>query len=42
MVHAEPGDSWHLTTGAVVLTVWLVVGLLVATRMQLVAESGGA
>lgn len=32
LVHAEPGDSWHLTTGAVVLTVWLVVGLLVATR----------
>jgi ABC-2 type transport system permease protein len=32
MVAAEPGGSWHLTTGVVVLLVWLVAGLLVAAR----------
>jgi ABC-2 type transport system permease protein len=32
MVHVEPGGSYQLGLGAVVLTAWLVVGLLVATR----------
>ncbi len=32
LVQAEPGGSWQLGTGAAVLTVWLVVGLVVATR----------
>ncbi|MFG1626655.1 ABC transporter permease [Kribbella sp. NPDC049227] len=29
----EPGGSWQLGTGAIVLAVWLVVGLLVAQRV---------
>jgi ABC-2 type transport system permease protein len=29
----EPGGSWQLGTGAIVLSVWLVVGLLVAQRV---------
>ncbi|MEU4295169.1 ABC transporter permease [Kribbella sp. NPDC026596] len=29
----EPGGSWQLGLGAVVLTVWLVVGLIVAQRV---------
>lgn len=29
---AEPGGSWHVGTAALVLTLWLVVGLLVAVR----------
>jgi ABC-2 type transport system permease protein len=32
-VHTEPGGSWQLGTGAIVLTVWLVVGLVVAQRV---------
>ena len=32
MVHAEPGDSWQLGHGAVVMVAWLVVGLFVAMR----------
>jgi ABC-2 type transport system permease protein len=32
MVQIEPGHSWQLGTGALVLSVWLVVGLFVATR----------
>ena len=32
MAAAEPGGSWQLTAGVVVLLVWLVVGLLVAGR----------
>jgi ABC-2 type transport system permease protein len=32
MVRAEPGHSWQLGTGAVVMTVWLVVGLFLAVR----------
>jgi ABC-2 type transport system permease protein len=32
MVHAEPGGSWQIGTGAVVLAVWLVVGLVIASR----------
>jgi ABC-2 type transport system permease protein len=31
-VFAEPGHSWHLRGAAVVLSVWLVLGLVVATR----------
>ncbi len=29
----EPGDSWQLGLGAIVLSVWLVVGLVVAQRV---------
>ena len=29
----EPGGSWQLGTGAIVLSVWLIVGLLVAQRV---------
>jgi ABC-2 type transport system permease protein len=29
----EPGGSWRLGAGAIVLTVWLVVGLIVAQRV---------
>jgi ABC-2 type transport system permease protein len=29
----EPGGSWQLGTGAIVLTVWLVVGLFLAQRV---------
>jgi ABC-2 type transport system permease protein len=29
----EPGGSWQLGTGAIVLTVWLVVGLVIAQRV---------
>ena len=29
----EPGGSWQLGTGAIVLTVWLVVGLFLAQRL---------
>jgi ABC-2 type transport system permease protein len=29
----EPGGSWQLGLGAIVLTVWLVVGLIVAQRV---------
>jgi ABC-2 type transport system permease protein len=29
----EPGGSWQLGTGAIVLSVWLVVGLIVAQRV---------
>jgi ABC-2 type transport system permease protein len=32
-VSTEPGQDWHLGTGAIVLTVWLVVGLVVAQRV---------
>jgi ABC-2 type transport system permease protein len=32
LVAAEPGQSWHLGTGAVVLCVWLVGGLTLAIR----------
>ena len=32
LVAAEPGSSWHIGTGAVVLSVWLVVGLVLAIR----------
>lgn len=32
MVAIEPGHSWHIGEGAVVLIVWLVVGLLLAVR----------
>jgi ABC-2 type transport system permease protein len=32
MVRAEPGGSYQLGLGAVVLGVWLVVGLFLATR----------
>jgi ABC-2 type transport system permease protein len=30
---SEPGGSWQLGTGAIVLTIWLVVGLVVAQRV---------
>ncbi|MGC4941826.1 ABC transporter permease [Kribbella sp. DT2] len=30
---SEPGGSWQLGTGAIVLSVWLVVGLVVAQRV---------
>jgi ABC-2 type transport system permease protein len=30
---AEPGGSWQLGTGAIVLTIWLVVGLFLAQRV---------
>jgi len=29
----EPGGSWQLGTGAIVLSIWLIVGLLVAQRV---------
>ena len=29
----EPGGSWQLGTGAIVLTVWLIVGLFLAQRV---------
>jgi ABC-2 type transport system permease protein len=32
-VETEPGQSWHLGLGAIVLVVWLVVGLIVAQRV---------
>lgn len=32
MVHAEPGDSWHLVAGAVVMAAWLVAGLVLSVR----------
>jgi len=32
LVAAEPGGSWHLGTGAVVLAVWFVGGLALAVR----------
>jgi ABC-2 type transport system permease protein len=32
MVHAEPGDSWQLGTGAIVMVAWLVVGLFLSIR----------
>jgi len=32
MVRAEPGHSWHLGLGALVMTAWLVVGLFLAVR----------
>ncbi len=32
LVFAEPGDSWHIGGCAVVLTLWLVVGLVLAVR----------
>lgn len=32
LVSAEPGDSWHIGTGAIVLVVWLVAGLALAVR----------
>jgi len=32
LVQNEPGGSWHLVAGAVVMTIWLVVGLVLATR----------
>ncbi len=32
-VTIEPGQSWHLGLGAIVLSVWLVVGLIVAQRV---------
>ncbi|MFI5708805.1 ABC transporter permease [Kribbella sp. NPDC051620] len=32
-VQTEPGQSWHLGLGAIVLVVWLVVGLIVAQRV---------
>ncbi len=30
---AEPGGSWQLGTGAIVLSLWLVVGLVIAQRV---------
>lgn len=32
-VQTEPGQDWHLGLGAIVLAVWLVVGLIVAQRV---------
>jgi ABC-2 type transport system permease protein len=32
MVGAEPGHSWHLGLGALVMSTWLVVGLFLAVR----------
>lgn len=32
LVAAEPGNSWHIEAGAIVLSVWLVVGLFLAVR----------
>ncbi|MDP9318202.1 MAG: ABC transporter permease [Actinomycetota bacterium] len=32
LVAAEPGDSWHIGMGAIVLSLWLVVGLVLAVR----------
>ncbi|MEV8372692.1 ABC transporter permease [Kribbella sp. NPDC056861] len=32
-VTTEPGQSWHLGVGAIVLAVWLVVGLVVSQRV---------
>jgi ABC-2 type transport system permease protein len=32
LVAAEPGNSWHIRAGAVVLTVWFVAGLALAVR----------
>lgn len=32
LVAVEPGQSWHLGTGALVLAVWLVAGLALAVR----------
>ncbi|NEA37151.1 ABC transporter permease [Streptomyces sp. SID13031] len=32
-VQTEPGQDWHLGLGAIVLVVWLVVGLIVAQRV---------
>jgi ABC-2 type transport system permease protein len=32
-VQTEPGQDWHLGLGAIVLLVWLVVGLIVAQRV---------
>lgn len=32
MVRIEPGQSWHLGLGALVMSAWLVVGLLLAVR----------
>lgn len=32
-VNVEPGQSWHLGLGAIMLTGWLVVGLIVAQRV---------
>jgi ABC-2 type transport system permease protein len=32
MVNAEPGHSWHLGLGALVMSAWLVVGLFLAVR----------
>ncbi|GAA0953330.1 ABC transporter permease [Kribbella koreensis] len=32
-VQTEPGQSWHLGIGAIVLAVWLVAGLIVAQRV---------
>jgi ABC-2 type transport system permease protein len=32
MVNAEPGRSWHLGLGALVMSAWLVVGLFLAVR----------
>ncbi|MDX6280473.1 MAG: type transport system permease protein [Kribbellaceae bacterium] len=32
-VQTEPGQSWHLGLGAIVLVIWLVVGLIIAQRV---------
>lgn len=32
-VTSEPGGSWQLGTGAIVLSVWLIVGLVIAQRV---------
>jgi ABC-2 type transport system permease protein len=32
LVAAEPGNSWHIGTCAIVLSVWLVAGLVLAVR----------
>jgi ABC-2 type transport system permease protein len=32
MVQAEPGHSWQLGTGAIVMVAWLVVGLFLSVR----------
>ena len=32
MVHAEPRDSWELGTGAIVMALWLVLGLFLALK----------
>ena len=42
MVDAEPGHSWHLGLGALVMSTWLVVGLFLAVRTFRWVRSGTA